>query len=375
MSAYENDYAARDILRLARRIHNPKRAYLLVNPLQGKHIPVSPRDSLEMMSILGNELAAEFPAANLVIGFAETATAIGAMAASCFGDGCVYVHTTREPLPPGASVEFREEHSHAVEQTLFCADMEDWLARTATVIFIDDELSTGRTLINMIAQLSRRFPALGEKRLVAASILNRLTPENEQRLNAAGIVSRCLVKLPQTDYTQAVAGFTVTDPVPPPEIPPVNWEHIPVTLCNSRLGVLAFDYLDVCRRKAEDLLAHFRSVLPANGSVLVLGAEECMFPALVLGAVLEHQGGFRVRCHATTRSPIGVSRQDGYPIREGWRLRSLYDSARTTYLYNLDHYDAAILVSGKAEPAGLQDLAAALNVHGCGKFYLTGGQS
>lgn len=375
MSAYKNAYTARETLRLAKRLHNSKRAYLLVNPLQGKHMPVSPRDALEMMSVLGNELAAEFPETALVTGFAETATAIGAMAASCFSESCVYVHTTRELLPPNTSIEFQEEHSHAVEQALYCAEMEDWLARTSTVIFIDDELSTGRTLINMIAQLSRRFPALGEKRLVAASILNRLTPENEQRLEDAGILSRCLVKLPQTDCAREVERFSVTGAVPPPERPPVEWEQIPTAFCDPRRGVLAFDYLDVCRRSSEKLLEHFRKVLPAGGSILVLGAEECMFPALILGAVLEHQGGFRVRSHAATRSPIGVSTQENYPIREGWRLRSLYDPARAAYLYNLDRYDAAILVSEKADPAGLQDLAAALSVHGCGKFYLAGGTS
>ena len=36
-------YTAADTLRIAKRYNNPKRSYLLVNPLQAKHIPVSPR--------------------------------------------------------------------------------------------------------------------------------------------------------------------------------------------------------------------------------------------------------------------------------------------------------------------------------------------
>ena len=71
-------YTAADTLRIAKRYNNPKRSYLLVNPLQAKHIPVSPAAALEMMGALGNQVAAKYPEARLVIGFAETATAIGA---------------------------------------------------------------------------------------------------------------------------------------------------------------------------------------------------------------------------------------------------------------------------------------------------------
>lgn len=371
-----NRYTAAETLRLAKRANNPKRNYLLVNPLQGKHLPVSPRASLEMMQTLGTQLAEEFPDTALVAGFAETATAIGAMAASCFKrNDCVYIHTTREPLPEGSAVFFREEHSHAVEQALYCREMESWLACTNTVIFIDDELSTGRTLINIVEQLAGKFPAFRKKKLVAASILNRLTPENEARLEAAGIISRCLVKLPDTDYTRAAARFSVTGAVEP-EAVPLEWQRIPVSFCNPRLGVLAFDYLDVCRRKAENLLPRFQEELNPAGKILVLGTEECMFPALVLGAVLEHKGGFsHIRCHATTRSPIGVSREEGYPIRDGWRLKSLYNENRETFIYNLERYDAVIAVSDGSGEAGLRSLSMALNScagNGC-KLYFVGG--
>lgn len=370
-------YTAADTLRLAKRAHNTKRTYLLVNPLQAKHLPVSPTRALEMMWVLGMRLSAEFPETRLVIGFAETATAIGAMAASCFDDSCVYVHTTREPLPEGRFLEFREEHSHAVEQTLYCGEMEAWLAETSTVIFIDDEISTGKTILNMANQLKARFPQLREKRLVAASVMNRVTEADEARLAAAGIVCRYLVKLPQTDYTRAVERFAITEAVEPPELPgPREWRRLPpAALCEPRMGVPAFDYLDACRRRAEKLLPQLQELLDPAGTILVLGTEECMLPALVLGAVLENPGGFsHVRCHATTRSPIGICGQPDYPVREGWRLRSFYDPDRVTYLYNLERYDAAVVVTDRAGEAGLRSLSAALEVHGCGQRFLAGGE-
>ena len=74
-------YTQENTLRLARRYRNAKRAYLLVNPLQAKHLPVSPAAALDMMEALGHQLAKRYPGASLVVGFAETATAIGAAAA------------------------------------------------------------------------------------------------------------------------------------------------------------------------------------------------------------------------------------------------------------------------------------------------------
>ena len=92
-------YSQNDVLRIAKRVNNTKRSYLLVNRLQAKHIPVSPGRALEMMEQLGDLLAQKYPDTRLVIGFAETATAIGAAVASRFGDDCIYLHTTREALP------------------------------------------------------------------------------------------------------------------------------------------------------------------------------------------------------------------------------------------------------------------------------------
>ena len=284
-------YTQENTLRLARRYRNAKRAYLLVNPLQAKHLPVSPAAALEMMEALGHQLAERYPGASLVVGFAETATAIGAAAARCLGEGCVYLHTTREPFSPGEHwISFCEEHSHAVEQTL-CADhLEAYLARTDTVIFLDDEISTGKTLRNMIAQLRERYPALGEKTLVAASILNRVSPEDEALLRQAGICCEYLVKLPQQDYTAAVADIAVEEArAATPAEGTFHHRALPgPETGDPRRGVEMGTYAGQCGQAAQ--VAAEELALPAAGRVLVLGTEECMYPALVLGAELERRG-------------------------------------------------------------------------------------
>lgn len=364
-------YTQENTLRLARRYRNAKRAYLLVNPLQAKHLPVSPAAALDMMEALGRRLAERYPGASLVVGFAETATAIGAAAARCLGEACVYLHTTREPFLPGERwISFCEEHSHAVEQTL-CADkLEAYLARTDTVIFLDDEISTGKTLRNMIAQLRERYPALGEKTLVAASILNRVSPEDEALLRQAGICCEYLVKLPQQDYTAAVADIAVEEAqaaVPAD----VSFRHrtlFGLEIGDPRRGVEMGTYTRQCGQAAR--MAAEALDLAAAGRVLVLGTEECMYPALMLGAELERRG-YTVRCHATTRSPIGVCDDPGYPIRCGVKFPSFYDPARTTYLYDLDRYDAAVVVSDTPRPdtQALAALTGALTAYGTEKIY------
>ena len=336
-------------MRIAKRYRNTKRSYLLVNPLQAKHLPVDPDTALELMETLGASLRQSYPSARLVIGFAETATAIGAVAAAQLAGDCFYVQTTREDCPGDQNfLEFQEEHSHAVEQKL-CGDaLEAGLAATDTVILVDDEISTGKTILNMVEQMAARYPSLREKTVVAASILNRVTPEQEARLRQAGIVCHCLVRLPQADYDSQVARYTVEEaPQPPqwtPEMPFQSWALPGAFDQNPRLGVRIGDYVAQCRKMADAFLQW--ASLPEGGRTLVLGTEECMLPSLILGQQLARRpGSGAVRCHATTRSPIGVSQEPGYPITSGAQVRSFYSDDRKTYLYNLESYDMVVVVS------------------------------
>ena len=373
-------YTMEDVLRIAKRYRNTKRSYLLVNPLQAKHLPVEPATALELMETLGASLRQSYPSARLVIGFAETATAIGAVAAAQLAGDCLYVQTTREDCPGDRNwLEFQEEHSHAVEQKL-CGDaLEAGLAATDTVILVDDEISTGKTILNMVEQMAARYPSLREKTMVAASILNRVTPEQEARLRQAGIVCHCLVRLLQADYDSQVARYTVEEaPLPPqwmPETPFQSWTLPGSFDQNPRLGVRIGEYVAQCRKMADAFLQWV--ALPESGRTLVLGTEECMLPSLILGQQLAQRlGSGAVRCHATTRSPIGVSQETGYPIISGAQVRSFYSDDRKTYLYNLDSYDAVVVVSDteREDTAALCSVLSALpNRETTRVFYIQGG--
>ena len=126
---------ASDVICISKRDGNKKRPYLILNKLQAKYIPVHPSETIDMFANLGNQidLGEEDPANPLniiVVGFAETATAIGAEVASVVQDrypsyNVTFLPTTREVYDVGPNgkepdkIEFTEDHSHAVEQILY----------------------------------------------------------------------------------------------------------------------------------------------------------------------------------------------------------------------------------------------------------------
>lgn len=363
-------YDSKNVLRIAKRHNNNKRSYLLVNPLQGKHLPVSPTAALDMMKTLGNKIAEKYPDCKLVIGFAETATAIGAMVAASLDENCIYIHTTRENFSTGYNfVDFLEEHSHAPEQKLYSDKLNDWLENTSTVIFVDDELSTGKTLRNIIRQLKSKYPALNDKKIVATSIINRLSSDNEKLLQADGISCEYLVKLSEQDFDVSDLKINAPKILNPFDDDKILF-HRKISISNPRFGVKIHNYIDELNFFGNDIL----NFVDDSNSILVLGTEECMLPAIITGKILETHG-YNVVTHSTTRSPIGIGYQNNYPITEGYQIKSFYDVNRTTYIYNLKYYDLVLVISDVEtwQTESVKSLVAALNVHSYGKIIFVGG--
>ncbi|MBQ8967906.1 phosphoribosyltransferase domain-containing protein [Ruminococcus sp.] len=370
---FSNEYTEEQLMHLAKRFHNTKRTYLLVDPLQGKHIPVSPTDCLSMLRTLGCRLHAEFPKARLVVGFAETATAIGAVVAECMGEDCAYIQTTREEVPEVSDwIEFQEEHCHATEQKLSAQGFAAALYNTDTVIFVDDELSTGKTLVNMIEQLRKAFPILSRKVIVAASVINRMSDENIQRLADHGMVCRQLLKIDNIDYTDTVNSYAITGAAELPEFDDTDdviksayllkdeGEHSP------RTGVVIGEYIDSILARHSFITAADSSMIPAGRNIVVLGTEECMYPGLLIAERLEQSGAYdSVKFHATTRSPIGICTDEGYPIFNGYKLQSFYEKGRQTHLYDLDKYDSALIITDSAP----QNMDAVAELEGLLRYY------
>ncbi len=343
-------YNQEDLLKLAKRYQNAKRSYLLVNPLQAKHLAVSPEKALDMMETLGRQLYQKYPEARLIIGFAETATAVAAAAAMQFPENVCFLHTTREMLS-GECLNFKEEHSHAVEQRLYLSGN---LPETKEIILIDDEISTGKTIRNMVLQIRQEIPAYQNVKFIAASVINRVSPENLKLLEQEYILCDCLCKLENLDHTSQVEKFQVSAPEELPFSEKMAYQCIIARnkLPESRKLHTVQEYQKTFQAFAECAEKEIQPVLAGKKKILVLGTEECMYPALLLGKLLE-QRGLLVRCHATTRSPIGICQDKNYPIQEGYALPSFYDPSRKTYIYNIDKTaDVVLLVTdSKADTA------------------------
>lgn len=371
-------YNESDLLRLAKRFHNTRRTYLLVNPLQGKHLKVGPSDAMGMFHALGEKVGSAFGGTGLVIGFAETATAVGMAVAEEISEACVYIHTTREDIPGEREwIEFQEEHSHAVDQRILASRLREWISDTQSVVFVDDEISTGKTLINFVEQLKARYPELCDKTLIAASILNRVSREDKARMARHGLKEISLLQPGEADYAQMVEKYGIREaeePRSPEGGCPCEVFHSSIALEDPRRGIVVGSYRRNCEEFAKRLA---EEALPKDlrGEVLVLGTEECMYPAICLGMFLERNFHVRVSTHSTTRSPIGICGEEDYPIRNGYKLKSLYHEARDTYLYQVCKYDYAIIVtdSRQCSPAAVESLAMALRQSGNEKILLVRG--
>lgn len=352
-------YTEQELAAVAKRENNKKRSYLVVNRLQGKHVPVSPGKALRMFDSLADLLLEEYQGERLLlIGFAETATAVGAAVAEKLG--ALYIQTTREQIRDVEYFYFSEQHSHATEQKLVKDDLDQVMERVDRIIFIEDEITTGNTIRNIIELLKKAYP--GCAGFSAASLLNGMAKTYQEEYAKSGIRLHWLLRTCHDSYEERAAdcrGDGICHGCDS-SLPAVVPEEYRISGCRDarRLtdGTL---YKTACRQMGREAVERLQ---PVRGErILVIGTEEFMYPALVLASMLEEKTGW-VRCHSTTRSPILVSSEAWYPLHERYELRSLYDRQRTTFLYDLSAYDRVCMVTdaGEEEKEGLYSLINAL---------------
>jgi hypothetical protein len=321
------------------------RSYVIVNPLLAKHLPSVPSVSLEYFRRLGDEVAAGCKGERvLVIGFAETATAVGAAVARAIKDA-VYVHTTRETpaCPPegGAApgerlvAEFLEEHSHARNQALYLREGLCDLSGYDRLVFVEDEITTGKTMLNFLRNVAYRG-----KITVSALVFNGF---DEGAFAEYDADFHCLQRV----------GY----------VKRLEFAGLP----NPRSGVGIDLYHDKCAGFAEEIASALNAADIRDKDVLVLGTEEFMYPALILGREIEKTAR-GVKSHSTTRTPLLPRNGEDYPLHSRRSFPSPYDGERVTYLYNLAPCDTAILITDAAG-SGEEGLIGAVRSLGCVNIY------
>ncbi|MEV0986682.1 phosphoribosyltransferase [Streptomyces sp. NPDC049949] len=324
-----------ELLGLALR-RNPKRAHLLVSQVLGKHVPQSPRAVYAAGHGLGERVRAllgDEAAAAVVLGYAETATGLG----HCVADGlgaAPYLHSTRRPVPgvePAGG--FEEAHSHATSHLLLPQDPK-LLAGSGPLVLVDDEFSTGNTVLNTIRDLHARHP---RRHYVVVALVDMRSPADRERLTAfaAEIGARVdlialasgTVHLPEgvlakgqalvEEYEDRGAG----GPAPAPAAAAAPARRIvldwPAGVPDGGRHGFAPEHRARLEAALPALARQLADALGAGpGRVLVLGNEELMYAPLRLARALEESGAAaEVRFSTTTRSPVLAVDDPGYAIR------------------------------------------------------------
>ena len=340
-----------EFIKIAKRHNNTKREFLFVNTLLGKHIATDSNNAINLSTMLYKKLQTLFIENDwsnkkvLLVGFAETATALAQnimIKSLRFTNPNIvgYAQTTRENIinDKYVNIAFEEEHSHATTQKLYF----DKNLEYDIVIFVDDEITTGKTVLNFIDKFEKYQP---NKQYIVASILNWQNNNDHQIFKKRNIYTVSLVtgkikdNLPKIDIILGDTTHNIYS----------NKEHYNITLppkSNLRTPV-TYDYM--WKEYVENLcdgILKLRHITDAK--TLVIGTEENMTVPMWIAKYLN------AHIKATTRSPIEPSLDKEYPISSRLKLNSAYDSERITYLYNLykdiSNYDRFIIVVEDSSP-------------------------
>ncbi|MFB4424779.1 phosphoribosyltransferase [Streptomyces sp. QL37] len=366
------DGELRELLGLALR-RNPKRAHLLVSNVLGKHVPQRPSVvhgvGFELGERVRNLLGEAEARRAVVLGYAETATGLGHAVADGLGVA-PYLHSTRRPVAGVAQAGgFEEAHSHATSHLLLPEDPDllDASAEGSPLVLVDDEFSTGNTVLNTIRALHARYP---RDRYVIVALVDMRSEADQGRLAEfaeeigarVDLVARArgTVRLPDgvlekgRDLVAAHEAGRAPDKPPAPRTVParvaLDWPaDVPD---GGRHG-----FTPVHRAALEAALpgmgARLADAVGDARRVLVLGFEELMYAPLRLATALEDATTADVRYSTTTRSPVLAVDDPGYAIRSRLVFPAHDDPADgpgDRYAYNVAGagFDAVVAVVDSA---------------------------
>ena len=332
-----------DLLGFAERI-NPKRAFLFVSKVLGRHIPVSPHIMRHAFTDLAKLVPGDLPEPVLVIGMAETAVGLGAGVHQVLQQRypeAIYVTTTRHPVH-GAPLlaRFLEEHSHAQDQLLYGspdAELQQQILNSKSIVLVDDEASTGKTFVNLIHALQQA--GLNQiSHVVTATLADWSSGIHIADLNCQSVALMTgkwqwrdaehpiQINMPKVDTVAFGAFATLAEP---------TWGRLPI----------------------QDSGAHIRLAVQADERILVLGSGEYVWSSFLLAEYLQQQGA-DVKFSAITRSPIAV----GHAIQSALAFSDNYGLGIQNFVYNINpqHYDRVLITVETATHSVAKSLLEAL---------------
>ena len=377
----ENTYAGlspESLFSVALRI-NKKRQFLFVSKLIAKHLAVHPSLALGTGTLLASLLMEEsglerypdtsalvhmietgavdrelslqslgfkkaMPDKTVFIGMAETATGLGHSVFQHF-EKAHYIHTTREEIVGNApSFVFEEEHSHATSHRVYAPS--GMLEEADTIVLIDDEISTGNTLLNLVCALDDQFPGKNYASLSILDWRNESQKEKLAKMAAERNIQLTVLSLMagQFDLVHSVApeepelialsstGCKLPDTeLAGKKVAAVSKTDQQYISYSGRFGITSTEH-DEIEKWAE---AATGQVEVASDKGLVIGIGENMYLPLRFALAL---GGDPL-VQTTTRSPIFASPTADYPIKEKARFELPDAEGVNQFIYNLNGLD------------------------------------
>ncbi len=348
---------------------NKKRDFLFVSKVIGKHIPMIP-DALKIIGgilarlwINEREDSCDYPTAELVntlisldashntdnlhdilstpirltnktlfIGFAETATGLAQAIFQNFSNAA-YIHTTREKITSlETALFFNEEHSHAIEHSLFPYE-NDFFNKFDDIVLVDDELTTGKSALNLIKCLPGKCFGI-------ISILDWRDANSYKMFENEKSIDVRVCSLLKGDIKCSKSKDIISDDI---TVAPSSTNLIPfkefvfpiyasIEGYNKSTGRFGITSQDNFKISAE--INSISSVLKkerTSGNCLCIGTGEFIYLPCSISSKL----GNNVYFHSTTRSPVHARNIASYGNKNKVAFQSPEDDTITNYLYNI----------------------------------------
>lgn len=369
----EYSYQLEDLLDFAQRI-NPKRAFLFVSKVLGRHIPVAPTTMRSAFTDLADLIPDNLPEPILVIGMAETAVGLSAgvhQALQTRYPNALLLNSTRHAQHNENNADtllttFSEDHSHASQHLIYQSSdkgIQAQLLASKTVIMVDDEASTGNTCINVVSAL--RDAGLTQLEQVhLTTLVDWSLQQNQAQVGMNDNVSdKIASRLPNIDFYRhhLLSGAWQWTDAPNPEaidMPSVdttaagsqpifatgNWGRFP-TLDSTSGFANYLTYFQQAFVRFNQQASFDPTHLPKK--ILVLGSNEFVWLPFLLAEWLETQlqandstATSRVNFSALTRSPIAL----GGAITTMLSFTDNYGLGMTNFVYNVEPSEWDLIV-------------------------------
>ncbi|MBT0671474.1 phosphoribosyltransferase domain-containing protein [Novosphingobium profundi] len=310
---------------------NPKRGFLIVSKVLGRHLPARPDAMRSTMADLAQSLPADLPQPIVFLGMAETATALGQGVFAAYqalhpSSSSIYLQTARQTVHDAMTIaRFEEGHSHATSHLVQVCDanLADIVKSARSLVIIDDESSTGNTFVSAAEGILPAMPML--ERIETCCITDW----------SGGAY---LARMPRSSQRHSILSgsmeWTAGSTMAPPKLAAGSNGSgtAPAGGMRSRSGL----------RRPEASSRPPVNCHPGE-RILVLGDGEHSYEALLIAEEIETQGGLAA-VQSITRTPAIL----GDAMATVSQFTDAYGSGAPCFLYNiLAHEPGRILVASE----------------------------